>query len=305
MSAPETAKTTPKTRLRLAGAMLSDVGRVRSLNEDAVAFVVPSTDETTDDKDSLLLVADGMGGHAAGEVASALATEVVRRVYFTLKGAPADLLRTAFVAANEAIQDYSRQNPECSGLGTTCTALAVRGDKAWIAHVGDSRAYLLRADVLTQLSEDQTLVGKMVREGEMTAEEAKISIHSNIILQALGTKPDIEPEIWSEGMTIAPGDAVILCTDGLHGLVSDEAIAEIVGRLAPLDACNALIQKALDAGGHDNISVGVFRVIEATLEPASRQGKETRRMPAFGAGTVTNDDIDGATRRLSAIARQP
>ena len=305
MSAPETVKTTPPTRLRLAGAMLSDVGCVRSLNEDAVAFVVPSSEETTNDKDSLLLVADGMGGHAAGEVASALAAEVVRRVYFTLKGPPPDLLRRAFGAANEAIQDHSRQNPECSGLGTTCTALAVRGDKAWIAHVGDSRAYLLRADVLTQLSEDQTLVAKMVREGAMTAEEAKISVHSNIILQALGTRPDIEPEIWSEGMTIAPGDAIILCTDGLHGLVSDQAIAEIAGRLAPLDACNALIQRALEAGGHDNISVGVFRVIEATLEPVSRQGKDTRRMPAFGADTVTNDDIDGATRRLSAIARQP
>jgi protein phosphatase len=292
-------------RLRIAGAMLSDVGRVRTLNEDAVAFVVPADDSTTDDKDSLLLVADGMGGHAAGEVASALASEVVRRVFFSLTGEAPDLLRNAFDAANEAILDYGQQHPESAGLGTTCTALAVRGGRIWLAHVGDSRAYLLRDGTLTQLSQDQTLVAKMVRDGDMTAEEARISIHSNIILQALGTKPDVEPEIWTEGLPIAPGDAIILCTDGLHGLVSDEDIAEITGRLAPGDACAALIQKALDAGGHDNVSVGVFRLSSAGETLRDRTSTDTRQIKAFDAPTGDTDDVSRATRRLPAFARQP
>jgi PPM family protein phosphatase len=305
MSMTNAAESPQSARLRIAGAMLSDVGRVRTLNEDSVAFVVPAGDATTDDKDSLLLVADGMGGHAAGEVASALASEVVRRVFFSLKGEAPDLLRNAFDAANEAILDYGQQNPESAGLGTTCTALAVRGGQIWLAHVGDSRAYLLRGGALTQLSQDQTLVAKMVRDGDMTADEARISIHSNIILQALGTKPDVEPEIWTEGLPIAPGDAVILCTDGLHGLVSDEVIAEIAGRLAPGDACAALIQKALDAGGHDNVSVGVFRLSSTGEVPDARKSTETRQIKAFDAPTGETDDLSRATRRLPVFARQP
>jgi protein phosphatase len=261
--------------LLLTGAMLTDVGCVRPHNEDAVAFVVPSSDGTTADQDSLMLVADGMGGHAAGEVASALAAEVVRRVFYELKGAPSEVLSAAFTAANQAILDFARGHPECQGMGTTCTALAVRGGSAWLAHVGDSRAYLLRGGRLTQLSEDQTLVAKLVRDGVLTEEEAARSDHNNIILQALGTMPQVEPEIWSEPLRLAAGDVLVLCSDGLHGLVSDAEIAETAGRMPPLDACKSLIARARDAGGHDNISVGVFALRDA--ERAARSSEHATR----------------------------
>src|SRR5262249_5219464 len=246
--------------LRLDGAMLTDVGAVRPHNEDAVAFVVPAPSATGSGQDSLALVADGMGGHAAGEVASALAAEVIRRVFYERKGDPREALAAAFAAANKAVFDYAQSHPECAGMGTTCTALAVRGDTAWLAHVGDSRAYLLRGTKLTQLSEDHTLVAKMVREGVLTEEEARQGEHQNLILQALGTGEKIEPDVWSEGLPLAASDILILCSDGLYNLVADDKIADLAGRLPPLEACRSLIQSAIAAGGDDNISVGVFRV---------------------------------------------
>jgi PPM family protein phosphatase len=262
--------------LRLTGAMLTDIGRVRPQNEDAVAFVLPSGD--ADNRDSLALVADGMGGHAAGEVASALAAEVVRRVFFELDGAPSAKLAAAFEAANKAVFAYAQDHPECAGMGTTCTALAVRDDRAWLAHVGDSRAYLLRGASLTQLSEDHTLVAKLVRDGVLTAEEASTSEHSNVILQALGTSAKIKPDVWSEGLRLSPGDAIVLCSDGLHGAVPDRDIAEIAARLAPLEACRSLIERALEAGGDDNISVGVFRVLDAADSAGGSADSTTRRL---------------------------
>jgi serine/threonine protein phosphatase PrpC len=292
--------------LRLEGAMLTDVGCVRPHNEDAVAFVVPAQGATTAKQDGLALVADGMGGHAAGEVASTLAAEVVRRVFYELKGSVPDVLSTAFNAANRAISEYSASHPECVGMGTTCTALAVRGDKAWLGHVGDSRAYLLRAGKLTQLSQDQTLVAKMVREGLLTEEEAKVSEHNNIILQALGTQPQIEPEIWSEGLPLIPGDVMILCSDGLHGLVPDEMIAEISSRSAPMEACQSLIASALGAGGHDNVSVGVFRAERAIADPVDATQRDTRRVQVRAdLLSAEEPELSAATTRQITIPRRP
>jgi PPM family protein phosphatase len=287
--------------LCLVGAMLSDVGLARSLNEDSVAFVVPPDSQDAKDRNGLVLVADGMGGHAAGEVASRLAVEIVRRCLFELQGDVAETLAVAFSAANKAIFDYGQAHPECAGMGTTCTALVVQSGRMWLGHVGDSRAYLLRGSKLKQLSEDQTLVAKMVRDGVMTPEEAKISEHSNIILQALGTAPDVCPDIWSDGIALLPGDTMIVCSDGLHGLVEDEVIADIAGRLAPQEACQELLQRALQAGGHDNVSVGVFRAIASAPERTSVT--DTRRIPAMnspdGGGSA-----ERATRQLSAFERQ-
>jgi serine/threonine protein phosphatase PrpC len=277
MNAPVAATSPDVVGLRLTGAMLSDVGCVRPHNEDAVAFVVPTQDGTTAQQDALLLVADGMGGHAAGEIASTLAAEVVRRVYFELAGGASEALAAAFKSANKAIHDYAQAHPECAGMGTTCTALAVRGSRAWLAHVGDTRAYLLRGATLTQLSEDQTLVAKLVRDGVLTEQQASRSEHNNVILQALGTTEKVEPDIWHEGLAVGPGDILVLTSDGLHGLVSDATIGEIAARLSPLEACRALIQHAMEAGGHDNASVGVFRA-HAAGDTLNAQDRATRRL---------------------------
>jgi PPM family protein phosphatase len=275
MKAHETKSQSASRRegLRLEGAMLSEVGNVRFRNEDTVLFVTPA--DRSVQQDCLALIADGMGGHVAGEVASSMAAEIVRRVFFELQGPVPKILTSAFSEANAAIIAYGRDHPEYAGMGTTCTALVVRENKAWLAHVGDSRAYLLRGSTITQLSQDQTLVAKLVRDGTITKEQAKTSEYNNVVLQALGTSQELQPEIWKEGKSLASGDILILCSDGLHGLVPDPTIADTASRLAPLEACHELVRSALDAGGHDNISVGVFRVI--TGEETGVHSKDTTR----------------------------
>jgi serine/threonine protein phosphatase PrpC len=303
--APMAPAATQPIGLRLEGAMLSDVGCVRPHNEDAVAFVIPSQGATTDSQDSLALLADGMGGHAAGEVASALAAEEIRRVFYERKGGrPEETLAAAFAAANGAILDYAQNHPECAGMGTTCTALAICGDTVWLAHVGDSRAYLLRGSKLQQLSEDQTLVAKLVREGVLTAEEAINSEHSNVILQALGTTPKIAPDIWSEGLPLWSGDTLILCSDGLYNLVPDAKIAEVAAALPPLEACQSLIRNARQAGGDDNISVGIFRAIDRAEEPAHPSDHATRRIRVPDSALL-DSAADSAQTRQIAIAKRP
>ena len=265
-----------KSRLRFDGAMLTNVGAVRTLNEDVVLYVTPPGNTGTA---ALALVADGMGGHAAGEVASALAAETIRRVFFEIKGPVPQVFASAFNAANQAILQWGEDHPECKGMGTTCTAVALQDDGAWLAHIGDSRAYLLRNNALSQLSSDQTLVAQLVREGKLTEEDARTSPVSNVILQALGVNAAIEPIIWGEPLPLLADDIVLLCTDGLSGLVSDDDIAKIIGRLPPNEACEALIAEAIAAGGHDNISVGVLRVTpEAPLQPDAT--RSTRQLEA-------------------------
>jgi PPM family protein phosphatase len=270
-------------RLEIAGSMLTDTGCVRPSNEDAVAYVLPVRDDPNAVRGSLLIVADGMGGHAAGEVASGLAVEVVRRVYYAREEPVPESLMIAFEAANRAILEHARKLPECSGMGTTCTALAVQDDQLWLAHVGDSRAYILREGTLKQLSTDQTLHAEMIREGLMSEAEAETAGGRNVILQALGISPDIAPDVWAKGISLKSGDVVVLCSDGLWNMVDDEMIAELAGSLAPEEACKALVDAALAAGGYDNISAGVFAV-----RPAGGQA----------AGPQT------ATRRIAAVAEE-
>jgi PPM family protein phosphatase len=263
--------------MQIIGAMRTDPGLARELNEDTVVWVTPQDKGTTDGRGSLALVADGMGGHAAGEVASALAADVIRRLYFDLDGPVPKVLATAFTAANRAILEYAAEHPQCKGMGTTCTVLAFRDRQVWLAHVGDSRAYLLREGEFIQLSEDQTLVAKLVSDGTLTQEEADHSPMHNVILQALGTSQQMRPIIGAKGLPLEFGDVLVLCSDGVSGLVPDAKMAEVVGRLGPQDACDALIEAALAAGGHDNASLGVFSVAQAA-EQKSAPEPTTRRI---------------------------
>ena len=188
-----------QSAMQIVGAMRTDPGLTRELNEDTVVWVTPQDKTIADSHGSLALVADGMGGHAAGEIASALAADVIRRLYYDLDGPVPNVLSAAFAAANKAILEYGMDHPECKGMGTTCTVLAFRDRKAWLAHIGDSRAYLLRKGKLMQLSEDQTLVAKLVSEGTLTQEQADHSPMHNVILQALGTSNQMKPIIGVEG----------------------------------------------------------------------------------------------------------
>jgi PPM family protein phosphatase len=279
--------------LEIAGSMLTDVGCVRPSNEDAVAYVIPSGDDPNAGRGSLFIVADGMGGHAAGEIASGLAVEVVRRVYYSRREPVPESLMIAFEAANRAILEHGRKSPECSGMGTTCTALVMQDDRLWLAHVGDSRAYILRQGNLKQLSSDQTLHAEMIREGLLLEEEAETASGRNVILQALGTSPNIQPVAWENGMPLVVGDILILCSDGLWNMVDNEAIAAFAGSRSPEHACKDLIAAALAAGGYDNVSVGIFAVRPAGGSVAEPQ-TATRRIAAVAAA----DAPDAAATRV-------
>ena len=287
--------------LQITGAMRTDTGLVRTLNEDTVAWVKPQDASAATPRGSLALVADGMGGHAAGEVASALAADVIRRLYYDLDGPVPDVLASAFAAANRAILDYAADHPECRGMGTTCTVLAFRDGKAWLAHIGDSRAYLLRDGALRQLSEDQTLVAKLVSEGAMTQQEADNSPVQNVILQALGSNQIVKPIIAAAGIPLQHGDVLLLCSDGVCGLVPDATMAEVAGRLPPQEACDALIEAALAAGGHDNASLGVFAVTAGSESKAAPEPKTRRIKLPFGGRAL---DIAGAAvTAVMAVSR--
>jgi protein phosphatase len=285
-----TAERASRGSLKVVGAMLTDIGRVRSTNEDTVAFVAPAGGTPEEKVGFLALVADGMGGHAAGEVASALAADVVRREVYSSDESPPRALLAAFESANRAILDYSAANPETRGMGTTCTAILIRGDLLWLAHVGDSRAYLLRESALLQLSDDQTLHARLIRDGVMTPDQAQKSPGGNFILQALGARDKFEPTIFETGLELRLGDAVLLCSDGLHNLVTDADILEIIRANNPQEACRELIEKALAAGGVDNVSVGVFRMVDADL---ARNRDQAATKPIR---IVTDDD---------AVSRDP
>jgi protein phosphatase len=267
MSQAVTPDILPPDRLKLVGAMLTDAGRVRELNEDSVAYLVPPTEAAADA--ALALIADGMGGHSAGEVASRLAVDAILDVFLAAAGSDipmAEMLAAGLIAANDAILARSQADPACAGMGTTCTMVAIRDGMAYLGHIGDSRAYLLRHGSLQQISEDQSLVATLLRNGVITAAEAADRPDRNVILQALGTRTEIEPVIWQDGLPLVPGDILLLCSDGLTDCVADRAIADILTTHPPYEACRALIDAANDAGGNDNVSVGVIAVARPTAQ---------------------------------------
>lgn len=260
----------PKSTVVVHGA--TDVGRARDHNEDAFAIVDMSSGpliapdaETTvalAQEGLFLAVYDGMGGHAAGEVAAAMAAKSIerdlRRMVSDGRTDPAEALRESLRAANQEILAESQRRDCKPGMGTTSTAALLFADRAVFAEVGDSRAYLLRGGTLTQLTHDQSLVATMLEAGLLTAEEAKSFPHTNVILQALGVQEKLDP-VATEVQT-QPGDLILLCSDGLHGPVPDQDIAAILRREPTLTDCaEALIQAALDAGGPDNVTVVLAR----------------------------------------------
>jgi serine/threonine protein phosphatase PrpC len=259
--------------LSVAGAMETHVGLIRKVNEDVVSFVIPKTNSADVEIGCLALVADGMGGHAAGDVASSLAAEIIRRIVYSSVTSVPKLLEMAFNGANEAIRAYAVNTPEASGMGTTCTAIIIKNNLLWLAHIGDSRAYLIRGQSIEQLSDDQTLHEKLIRDGVLNRKDAKNSPGGNYILQALGSSDNINPTIWKNALKLCPEDIIILCSDGLYNLVDEVVLAEVARAFTPQQACQRLIQKALEAGGDDNISIGIFKIKRETN--ISEIGKST------------------------------
>lgn len=285
--------------LEIEGAMVTDIGCVRASNEDAVAFVLPAKTDPASRQGCLALVADGMGGHAAGEVASALAIDTVRRVFYASQGPAASSLKAAFEAAHRAVLDHASRHSECRGMGTTCTAFAIRGDQAFLAHVGDSRAYLLRAGRLAKLSEDQTLHAQLIREGALTEEEARLAAGGNILLQAIGSRGAGDLIIQERTVSLHAGDILILCSDGLWNMLDDATIARLAAAVPPQEACQNLARAAIAAGGHDNVSVGVFRVYTHGQGQASQNKQKDTRPITIGSPRTR----DAVSRRAAPSAQ--
>jgi len=224
-------------------AMRTDVGKVRRHNEDA-ALMMPEC--------GVFAVADGMGGHNAGDVASRLAVESMRG---RLRGRnpQAALLQNAVQETNIVLLQRAKEDPACQGMGTTLTLLCVLEGAALIAHVGDSRCYRYRNGALLQCTQDHSVVAELMRQGVLTPEEARVHPYRNVITRALGTAGHVEVDIVE--MDAKPGDRFLLCSDGLSGEVPDEAIARLL-RADDLDeAADALLTAALDAGAEDNVTL--------------------------------------------------
>ncbi|TDU89799.1 protein phosphatase [Kribbella voronezhensis] len=242
--------------LSLDYAALSDVGRVRRNNEDS-AYAGPH----------LLLLADGMGGAAAGEVASAAAVQVIRRLDTSNITGPdmMEALAGAVHRANERLSELVEEDPEREGMGSTVTALLFDGEHLGLAHLGDSRAYRLRDGLLYQLSHDHTFVQSLVDEGRISKEEAFTHPHRNLILRVLDGRPDSDPDL--EMLDVRAGDRLLLCSDGLPDYVSDQVIAASMADGTPDSVVVELITHALEAGSNDNITCVVADVVETA--PAS------------------------------------
>jgi protein phosphatase len=240
------------------GAVLSDVGCVRQVNEDRGCWLPGK-------HGALLVVADGMGGHAAGEVASSLAVEVIRRAYEEADTTIEKMLEAAFHQANREIYQAATKDKTRQGMGTTCTALVLREGLAYSAHVGDSRLYLVRNGQIYLMSEDHSAVMELVRRGLLTIADARQHEDKNVILRALGTQPKVEVSVWDKPFPVQAGDRFVLCSDGLYDLVDDDDIRDTVLKLEPGQACEHLIALALERGGHDNVTVGALKVTTKDL----------------------------------------
>ena len=255
-------------------AALSDTGRVRLNNEDSYHA-----------DGRVFIVADGMGGHRAGEVASAVAIEEFLRYERERRGEePLQRLRGGISAANRALYGMVRGDPVLEGMGTTFTAALVEGG-VYLGHVGDSRAYLWRGGELRVLTSDHTLVERMVREGFISPGEALVHPQRNIILRALGVSEKLEVDLRS--LDVLAGDRLLLCSDGLTGSLGDAELQSIISRYGDVEErCRRLVDAANQRGGMDNITVIMvdFEGDPGATPPAGGGGKRARRRRLFRRG---------------------
>lgn len=255
-AAPVTASRVPPPApggdYELTTGLFSDPGCVRKRNEDSIALLKPITGQGPA-QSLLAIVADGMGGHQAGDRASQLAVDIIRQSFAASDAPPEQALAAAFQAANLAILNEASHDAALTGMGTTATTLAIANARAWLAHVGDSRLYRLRNGQLEQLSEDHTLVAAMVRDRLITPEQAKEHPNRHVLSRAMGTHQRLE--VMLAPVDLALGDVFLLCSDGLHDLVEPGEIRECLLTRPPQASCAFLVELARSRGGYDNISI--------------------------------------------------
>jgi len=242
-------------------ASLSDVGCQRENNEDALSYWEPQNEDKFRQKGRLALVADGMGGYEGGQEASRLAVETIREAYDSDSALdPRDALLSGFRLAHERIRQYADVHPEFQGMGTTCTALVLNDFRLSFAHVGDSRLYLLRDGTISRLTRDHSYVGRLVESGVLSSDEAEHHPQRHILTAALGAGGEVTADASNDPVVLKNGDALVLCTDGLWGLVQENEILTIVSDHDAPTACAELVKLARRRGGPDNITLQVLRL---------------------------------------------
>lgn len=252
---------------------LTDAGRVRPENEDAIV-VRPEI--------GVAILADGMGGHQAGEVASRLAAEVIQHHLVQafaqgVAGGDGALLNEAIRKANAAVYETARSRPEYAGMGSTVVVAVFHGDKLYFGHVGDSRLYRYRGGVFTPLTRDHSVIQELVDRGLLTETEARATIAKNLVTRALGVDPDVEPEMSEQ--THRDADVYLLCSDGLNDVLSDDEIAQLLAEHEPnlAEAARHMVDTANARGGPDNISVILARTRgRFTRRPEAAQALQNR-----------------------------
>jgi len=260
---------------------VTDAGRKRRRNEDSYVLEPP-----------LFAVADGMGGAQAGEVASRLAVDAFREFHEADELEPEKRVTAIIQEANRRIYERAREDTQASGMGTTVTAALVGEESVSIGHVGDSRAYRLRGGQLEQLTDDHSLVADLVRGGRLTPEEADVHPQRSVITRALGTDPEVDVDAFT--FEAEPGDVILLCSDGLTTMLTDEEIVAIVGRAKSLEhAAKQLVKAANRRGGEDNVTVVLF-----VLESSEPEALEDTVVAGDGRGS--KDDLEDTLTGLEA-----
>jgi protein phosphatase len=275
------------------------VGLVREVNEDAFARFEP-TEEHLLQRGCLYVVADGLGGHKAGDVASHLAAETILDVYFNSNDwrDPAQGLEMAIWQANHEIFRLAQGSPDLTSMGTTVVAAVILGDRLITANVGDSREYLFRSHLLDQLTIDHSWVSKAVEEGLLTPEQARTHPDRHVIYRSLGSEPDVDVDLFNH--LLFPGDRILQCSDGLTDVVNDPEIAALLNEPDPEIAAQALVDLALSRGGPDNITISLVDVLPSGSVGASER-PTPRRLPALGQAPSTGQP----GRKGRAVATVP
>jgi serine/threonine protein phosphatase PrpC len=250
-----------RVRAGVEVAGLTDVGLQRENNEDSYLYWEPASDADFDRKGRLAVIADGMGGYEGGQEASRLAVETLRDVYeCVVQDDPQPALLEAMATAHDRIKDYGEKHPELHGMGTTCTALVVRGRQLYFAHVGDSRLYMVRGEKISRLTRDHSYVGRLVESGIVRPEDAEKHPQRHILTSALGAGSEVAMDGSEGAIGLQTNDELLLCTDGLWGVMSEEELMAATRGRSASEGCAALIKLALQRGGPDNVTVQVLRI---------------------------------------------
>lgn len=303
----EKADARPRCHSHLRFGAKTDLGQVRENNEDKFDYLEPDDPAVLALKGRTYAVADGMGGHAAGQIASEVALNLFIRTFYG--DATEDIegsLREAVRHANGYLVEVAKSIPGRNGMGTTLTAAVIRDDELYAVQVGDSRLYLLRGDEFTQVTEDHSWVQEQVNRGTMTLEEAEQSPYRNVITRSLGAADVVEPDITA--LQIEPGDRYLLCSDGLTGMVPNDEIAEILRQHPPTVAAWTLIDRANAHGGKDNVTAMVLEIqsvapwTDAAAEDTAQEVEGDSGEVATGSDETTSElaEEDGADAEAPA-----